>query len=382
MADIIQVIKYEGGSDDFIWKHPREDFNLGSQLIVHESQEAIFFKDGQALDIFGPGRYTLHTQNIPLIGSVVKLVTNGDSPFHCEVYFVNKTEQIGIQWGTDSQVNYLDPNFNNYPFPVGASGSMNLRVADSRKLLVKVVGTSSHLTRSELALLLKGPMMAKIKSYLPSVLGERKIPIFDIDQHMAEFSEDLKARLIDECADYGVEMVKFWINAFVKPESDITYCKLRDLRGRGLTAVQEAMLQQQLDIIHQQTKSQKIVMEAQAVAEKRKTEGYTFQQERAFDVAERMASNEGSGNFSAAGIGMGMMGGIAGGIGASMTDITASALRPAMQINMSAQPDEKASAQEQPAKTTQQRIEELKLLKGEIPDSLYEQKLQEILASI
>ena len=98
MADIIQVIKYEGGSDDFIWKHPREDFNLGSQLIVHESQEAIFFKDGQALDIFGPGRYTLHTQNIPLIGSVVKLVTNGDSPFHCEVYFVNKTEQIGIQW--------------------------------------------------------------------------------------------------------------------------------------------------------------------------------------------------------------------------------------------------------------------------------------------
>lgn len=61
MAGIIQVIKYEGDNTTFIWKHPTEDFNLGSQLIVHESQRAIFFKDGQALDLFGPGRYTLST---------------------------------------------------------------------------------------------------------------------------------------------------------------------------------------------------------------------------------------------------------------------------------------------------------------------------------
>lgn len=59
---LASIIKYEGGNDVFIWKHPIEDFNYGSQLIVHESQEAIFFKDGQALDLFGPGRYTLETQ--------------------------------------------------------------------------------------------------------------------------------------------------------------------------------------------------------------------------------------------------------------------------------------------------------------------------------
>ena len=58
---LASIIKYEGGNDVFIWKHPIEDFNYGSQLIVHESQEAIFFKDGQALDLFGPGRYTLET---------------------------------------------------------------------------------------------------------------------------------------------------------------------------------------------------------------------------------------------------------------------------------------------------------------------------------
>lgn len=104
MADIVQVIKYEGDNNTFIWKHPREDFNLGSQLIVHESQEAIFFMNGQALDLFGPGRYTPNTQNIPLIGGAVKLVTDGETPFHCEVYFINKTEQMGIKWGTDSKV--------------------------------------------------------------------------------------------------------------------------------------------------------------------------------------------------------------------------------------------------------------------------------------
>ena len=77
------------------------------------------------------------------------MVTSDETPFHCEVYYINKTEQIGIKWGTDTHVNYLDPNFNNYPFPVGASGTMNLRVADSRRLLVKVVGTQTTFSQEE-----------------------------------------------------------------------------------------------------------------------------------------------------------------------------------------------------------------------------------------
>ena len=70
---IIDVIKYEGNNDIFIWKHPAEDFNTLSQLIVHESQEAVLFLNGQALDLFGPGRYTLHTQNIPLLSKLINL---------------------------------------------------------------------------------------------------------------------------------------------------------------------------------------------------------------------------------------------------------------------------------------------------------------------
>ena len=83
MAAIASVIKYEGDNSTFIWKHPCEDFNTSSQLIVHESQEAIFFLNGQALDLFGPGRYTLETENIPKIGKLLNRRTGDIYPFLC-----------------------------------------------------------------------------------------------------------------------------------------------------------------------------------------------------------------------------------------------------------------------------------------------------------
>ena len=101
---IAQVLKYEGDNSTFIWKHPCEDFNNLTQLIVHESQEAIFFMNGQALDLFGAGRYTLETQNIPKISKLFHRVMDDENPFHCEVYFINKTEQMNIKLGTDSKV--------------------------------------------------------------------------------------------------------------------------------------------------------------------------------------------------------------------------------------------------------------------------------------
>ncbi|MDR3122533.1 MAG: SPFH domain-containing protein, partial [Treponema sp.] len=121
MANIVQIIKYEGDTDGFIWKHPTEDFNTGSQLIVHESQEALFFLNGQALDLFGPGRHTLETQNIPLIRGILNKPAGAEAPFHCEVYFINKTEQLSIKWGTDSKVQYMEPVYQ-FPLQIGASG--------------------------------------------------------------------------------------------------------------------------------------------------------------------------------------------------------------------------------------------------------------------
>ena len=85
MGLITRVIKYEGDNSTFIWKHPKEDFDSLTQLIVHESQEAIFLLNGQALDLFGPGRYTLETEVLPLVGKFINRIAGGDSPFHAEV---------------------------------------------------------------------------------------------------------------------------------------------------------------------------------------------------------------------------------------------------------------------------------------------------------
>ena len=134
---LASIIKYEGDNSTFIWKHPIEDFNYGSQLIVHESQEAVFFRDGMALDLFGPGRYTLETQQLPMLEKLYKLPTDNDGTFHTEVYFINKTVQMGIKWGTPDKVRFIDP-LTGTPLDLGASGEMNLAVDDSRKLLIKL----------------------------------------------------------------------------------------------------------------------------------------------------------------------------------------------------------------------------------------------------
>lgn len=108
---IQEVIKCEGENSVLIYKHPAEDFNTMSQLIVHESQEAVFFSDGQALDSFRARRYTLETKNIPLISKLRNLVSGGVSPFHTEVYFINLATMMDIPWGTPSQVTVRDPNY-------------------------------------------------------------------------------------------------------------------------------------------------------------------------------------------------------------------------------------------------------------------------------
>lgn len=152
MTKIADLIKYEGDNSTFVWKHPSEDFNSLTQLVVHESQEALFMMNGQALDLFGSGRYTLETENIPVIGKLLNRTTGDKSPFHCEVYFVNKTEQMAIRWGTDSKVQYIEPTYN-FPLQIGASGEMSLRAEDSRKLLVKLVGTERELGQEQLDLM-------------------------------------------------------------------------------------------------------------------------------------------------------------------------------------------------------------------------------------
>lgn len=314
---IQQVIKYEGDNQTFVWKHPAEDFNTNSQLIVHESQEAVFFLNGKPMDLFGPGRYTLETQNIPLLRHVINIPTGGISPFHCEVYFVNKVEQMAIPWGTDSKIQYIEPKYG-FPISIGAGGEMSLRADDSKKLLIKIVGTESNLSQESLVSYFRAFLMLRIKTYLAQVLKQMSISVFEVDEHLSEFSDSLKTKLALDFADYGISLEQFFVTRIVKPDGDPQYEKFKELYFRQYADVVDAKIKQQVGIINQQTESQKMIIEARGIAEKRKVEGYTYQQQRGFDIAEKAAQNEGSGNFSSAGIGLGMIAGIGDTIGKSV----------------------------------------------------------------
>jgi membrane protease subunit (stomatin/prohibitin family) len=337
MSNIAEIIKYEGDNSTFIWKHPCEDFNSLTQLIVHESQEAIFFMNGQALDLFGPGRYTLETENIPKIGKLLNRTTGDKTPFHCEVYFINKAEQMAIKWGTDSKVQYVDPTYG-FPISIGASGEMSLRAEDSRKLLVKLVGTENYLGQQQLIGFFRAFLMTRVKTYIAQVIKANVINIFEIDENLTAFSENIHKLLIPDFADYGIALERFFVTNIVKPDGDRQYEKFKELHFRQYADIAEATLRQKTDLIYAQTEAQKVVIDSQAQATKRAQEGYTYAQERGFDVAAKVAQNEAVGQFTNMGVGLGTMAGVGGAVGGVVGNAVGGALQAASEPAQPTQP--------------------------------------------
>lgn len=330
MAQIADIIKYEGDNSTFIWKHPCEDFNSLTQLIVHESQEAIFFMNGQALDLFGAGRYTLETQNIPLIGKALNRTTGDKTPFHCEVYFINKTEQMSIKWGTDSKIQYIEPTYG-FPISIGASGEMSLRADNSRKLLLMLVGTENHLSQQKLVGFFRSFLMTRVKTYMAQYMKSNAVNIFEIDENLTVFSDAIKKLLIPDFAEYGVSLEQFFVTNVVKPDGDRQYENFKELHFRQYADVAEAKLRQQVSVIEAQTEAQKVVIDSQAQATKRAQEGYTYAQERGFDVAEKVAQNEAVGQFTNMGVGLGTMAGVGGAVGSVVGGAVNNAMESASQ---------------------------------------------------
>lgn len=373
---IADIIKYEGDNTTFIWKHPCEDFNSLTQLIVHESQEAIFFMNGQALDLFGPGRYTLETQNIPKLGKALNRTTGDKTPFHCEVYFINKTEQMSIKWGTDSKVTYMEPTYG-FPISIGASGEMSLRAEDSRKLLLKLVGTENFLGQQKLVALFRAFLMTRVKTYMAQYMKNNAVSIFEIDEHLTAFSQALHTQLMPDFADYGVSLERFFVTTIVKPEGERQYEQFKDLHFRQYADIAEAKLRQQTDLIRAQTEAQKVVIDSQAQATKRAQEGYTYAQERGFDVAEKVAQNEAVGQFTNMGVGLGTMAGVGGVVGGVVGNAVNGAMTAAAETPAAASPADDMAA-------FKAKVEKLSMMKeaGLLSDEEFNTMKAQLLASL
>ena len=370
---LASVIKYEGGNDTLVWKHPIEDFNLGSQLIVHESQEALFFRDGQALDLFGAGRYTLATQNLPALEKLYQLPTNADEVFHSEVYFINLTTQMGIKWGTDSKVRLFDPA-SGLHIEIGACGQFNLRVINSRKFVLKVVGTAGSFTQEEVfgdyqnssedgntvskaysvksaVSHFKALIISKVKAFLARAIKENGINILEVDERIDEISEYLRVKINEVLEEYGLTMPEFFVTSIMTPDNDPNFVRLRqqfaektlrvreeEVRRAEAEAARErkmveAQTEAQMKIVGAQGEAESLKIKAQAEAEAYKAQafaeaeemrakGYTYQQETARMVGMEAMQNGitggasgaggGIGDVAALGVTLGAMGGVIG----------------------------------------------------------------------
>lgn len=250
MANVIDVIKYEGDNRTFIWKHPCEDFNTGSQLIVHESQEAVFFRDGKALESFGAGRHTLETQNMPRLKDHFNAIAGGKSVFHAEVYFINLTTQLGVKWGTDSRIRMFDP-ISGLHLELGACGTFNIKVIDGRKLLLKVVGTTSGFTQdnvfgttSSATNYFRGMIVAKVKSNLARAIRENDINVLEVDEHTDELADILKNEINKVLDDYGMYVPEFFITNVLTPDDDPNYVRLKEQHAERYLRVQQQRIKE------------------------------------------------------------------------------------------------------------------------------------------
>lgn len=250
MANVIDVIKYEGDNRTFIQKYPCEDFNTGSQLIVHESQEAVFFRDGKALESFGAGRHTLETQNMPRLKDHFNAIAGGKSVFHAEVYFINLTTQLGVKWGTDSKIRMFDP-ISGLHLELGACGTFNIKVIDGRKLLLKVVGATSGFTQdnvfgttSSATNYFRGMIVAKVKSNLARAIRENDINVLEVDEHTDELADILKNEINNVLDDYGMYVPEFFITNVLTPDDDPNYARLKEQHAERYLRVQQQRIKE------------------------------------------------------------------------------------------------------------------------------------------
>ena len=213
---ILDLIQHpDEHAEEIVHREPESgsgEFRLGSQLVVRESQRAVFVRDGKALDVFGPGRHTISTNNIPLLTGLLGIPFGGDSPFTAEVFFVSVRDFIDLKWGTPQPLVYRDKELG--MVRLRAHGTYAVRVEEPQRFVSQVVGSRGSYQVSDL----DGYLRSIIVNQMTDLLGETETSILDLQRISLELATTAQHALLSSFEQLGLRLIAFQINAITPPD--------------------------------------------------------------------------------------------------------------------------------------------------------------------
>ena len=218
MSLFLEIVEYQfdEGAREIVHRVPERGsgtFKLGAQLVVRESQSAVFFRDGRALDAFGPGRHTLTTLNLPILTGLLSIPFGGQTPFKAEVYFVNMREFVDLKWGTAEPVVFRDSELG--MVQLRGFGTFSVQVLDPQLFVNKIVGTQGLYELPEI----EGFLRSIIVASLNDTLGENLTTILDLAAKYDELAATVRALTRDQFASLGLDLKTLFVNAITPPEA-------------------------------------------------------------------------------------------------------------------------------------------------------------------
>lgn len=216
VSQLIEIIEWlDNSHDTLVWRFPvrAQEIKNGAKLIVREGQTAVFVNEGKLADVFGPGTYTLTTQNLPILSTLKGWKYGFNSPFKAEVYFVATTQFSDLKWGTQNPIMVRDPEFG--PIRLRAFGVFSLRVSDPAKFLRQVAGTDSRFEIDEIL----GQVKRALVSRFTTALGAAKVPALDLAGNYEELARKVTPMIRADFEDMGIEVNKFFIENISLPQN-------------------------------------------------------------------------------------------------------------------------------------------------------------------